>query len=335
MATKAASKEPEQERLVNRKFVARADVGRSLVSETLGSAHGNIASVRVTDLELTKARRPEHVALGDLESAKFVGCAPVIVHEGVGGKKYVIDGWRRVLLAVKHKIEEISIVNVGLITDQRSIELCLRTSVANKSRDPRETARLIQEFKKSAPETSDRGIGRALGISHTYIGEMLAVGSLPEAVQTLIAEGKLNLSHAVELADARLSNDDVIRWAEVCIRDGLSAAGLKQAIVDEQNGQSKDSDDAQDAQGVEDVASVEAGNQLPDDAPAAKSAPHVSAALNTSPLDTTSLAAVAGWIRTRWADLQIERKDEVIAELKTLLDELVKSRDEAKGDDAQ
>lgn len=133
----------------------------------------------------------------------------------------IVAGERRWQAAMKAGLDSMPVF-VREISDQEALEIGVIENVQRAELNPVEEAMaykaLISQFGRTQED-----VANAVGKSRSYVANMMRLLSLPEKVQTFLAEGKISTGHAraiiaapdpAELADVIVKNDLSVRDAE-------------------------------------------------------------------------------------------------------------------------
>ena len=136
----------------------------------------------------------------------------------------IIAGERRWRAAQAAGLSIIPVIEITC-NDEEALEIGLIENLQRDDLNPMEEAesfqRLISEHKKTQEE-----IAFAISKSRSYVANMLRLNNLPEAVKTLIREGKLSAGHARSIAKA----NDVEQVANKIIQEKLSVRDTESLI---------------------------------------------------------------------------------------------------------
>ncbi|BEV73049.1 MULTISPECIES: ParB/RepB/Spo0J family partition protein [unclassified Paludibacterium] len=164
--------------------------------------------------------RMNEEALNDLaESIRSQGVIqPVVVREIGFGEYELIAGERRWRAARIAGLAEVPAV-IKTVPDEAALAMALIENIQRQELDAIEEAqgiqRLINEFGMSH-ETAAQALGR----SRSAVSNLLRLLSLPEVIQSLLHEGKLEMGHARALLTLPLPRQ--LKLAEETVRQGLS-----------------------------------------------------------------------------------------------------------------
>jgi ParB family chromosome partitioning protein len=160
---------------------------------------------------------------------------PLLVrpHPEITGAYEIIAGERRWRAAQQAGLHEVPVV-IRELDDRAALEIALIENVQRQDLSPLEEAegyqRLIDEFGHT-----QQVLSQAVGKSRSHVANMLRLLGLPDAVRTLLAEGKLSVGHARALlgaADpARLAAEIVRRDLNVRQAEALAVGGRGAGIA--------------------------------------------------------------------------------------------------------
>ena len=198
-------------------------------------AGGNEAflSVRLDDLQPGKYQprtRMDQASLEELaRSLKSQGVMQPILARTIGKGRYeIIAGERRWRAARIAGLREVPVV-VREVPDSAALAMALIENIQRENLNPLEEAtgihRLINEFKMTHQEAAD-----AVGRSRAATTNLLRLLNLPQSVQALLVDGKIDMGHARALLalEGRRQEDVARRVTE----RGLSVRETEKAVQD-------------------------------------------------------------------------------------------------------
>ncbi|OGY41954.1 MAG: hypothetical protein A2Y82_05225 [Candidatus Buchananbacteria bacterium RBG_13_36_9] len=157
---------------------------------------------------------------------------PIIVKIDPAAGKYgfliLIAGERRLRACKKLGRTEIEAFIVS--GDEDTFIISLLENVARESLNPIEEADAFAKLVKEKGYTYPQ-LGKMMGRSVAFVNNRLALLKLPQEVQNLIIQSKLQPTLAQELLNSSLNSDEAIRFAQKTVKEGLSAKRLKQRIT--------------------------------------------------------------------------------------------------------
>ena len=171
----------------------------------------------------------DEAALNDLAaSIKAQGVMqPILVREVAGGGFEIIAGERRWRAAQRAGLAQVPVL-VRKVPDNVALAMALIENIQRENLNPLEEAtgiqRLIDEFKMTHQTAAD-----AVGRSRSAATNLLRLLKLPQAVQDLVAEGKLDMGHARAIL-ALESAAQQIAAANKIAAEGLSVREAEQLV---------------------------------------------------------------------------------------------------------
>jgi len=144
---------------------------------------------------------------------------PIVVRQHSGGQYELVAGERRLRAAKLAGLEVIPAI-IGDFSDKQVMELAVVENLQREDLNPIEEALAYQTLLEEFGLTQEALAGR-IGKSRPYVSNTVRLLNLPEAVQTMVAEGALSAGHARPL----LSLDTVssqLQIAEKIAAEGLS-----------------------------------------------------------------------------------------------------------------
>ena len=188
-------------------------------------------SVSVADLHPGKYQ-PRHAfdedELRDLsESIRAKGILqPLLVrpHPSEVGAFEIIAGERRWRAAQMAQVHEVPVI-VRDFDDRETLEVALIENLQRQDLSPLEEAdgykRLMDEFSHT-----QEVLAKALGKSRSHVANMLRLLTLPEAVKTMVDEGRLSAGHARAL----VGRDDAAQLAQQIVKKGLNVRQTEKLV---------------------------------------------------------------------------------------------------------
>ena len=153
---------------------------------------------------------------------------PLIVRRAAEGYQ-IVAGERRWRAAKLAGLKEVPVI-VQDVADPRMLELALIENIQREDLNPIETAQAYDRLAREL-HLSQEEIGRRTGKDRTSIANTLRLLRLPNEIQVLLAEHRINQGHAIAIL--RLdSAEDQIRMAEKAVAQGLSVRQVE-ALVQE------------------------------------------------------------------------------------------------------
>ena len=153
------------------------------------------------------------------ESIKTRGVMqPILVRQISGGDYEIIAGERRWRAAQVAGLQEVPAL-IREVDDDAALAMSLIENIQREDLNPLEEALGIQRLIKEFGMTH-QAAGEALGSSRSAISNLLRLLSLPESVQKLMMQGRLDMGHARALL--ALSSTKQIEAANLVVNKKLS-----------------------------------------------------------------------------------------------------------------
>ena len=192
-----------------------------------------LKTVKLDELQPGKYQprtRMDQTSLEELaRSLKAQGVMQPILARPLGKGRYeIIAGERRWRAAKLAGLREVPVV-IREVPDSAALAMALIENIQRENLNPLEEAtgihRLINEFKMTHQEAAE-----AVGRSRTATTNLLRLLNLPQSVQALLYDGKIDMGHARALLalDGRRQEDLAIRVAE----RGLSVRETEKLVQD-------------------------------------------------------------------------------------------------------
>ena len=192
-----------------------------------------LKTVRLDELQPGKYQPRTHMDQTSLEelarSLKAQGVMQPILARPLGKGRYeIIAGERRWRAAKLAGLREVPVV-IREVPDSAALAMALIENIQRENLNPLEEAtgihRLINEFKMTHQEAAE-----AVGRSRAATTNLLRLLNLPQSVQALLYEGKIDMGHARALLalEGRRQEDLAIRVAE----RGLSVRETEKLVQD-------------------------------------------------------------------------------------------------------
>lgn len=197
-------------------------------------ARGDVLkTVKLDELQPGKYQprtRMDQVSLEELaRSLKAQGVMQPILARPLGKGRYeIIAGERRWRAAKLAGLREVPVV-IREVPDSAALAMALIENIQRENLNPLEEAtgihRLINEFKMTHQEAAE-----AVGRSRAATSNLLRLLNLPQSVQALLYDGKIDMGHARALLalEGRRQEDLAIRVAE----RGLSVRETEKLVQD-------------------------------------------------------------------------------------------------------
>ncbi len=160
------------------------------------------------------------------DSIRHDGVLVPVLLRPFGDAYELIAGERRWRAAQAASLLEIPAI-IREVDDQQALEFAI---IENEQRDDlsaiesaRAYQRLVQEFGLTQQTVAER-----IGISRSQVANIIRLLLLPEVVQKLIEQGKLEMGHARPLIG--LPHQKAVRMANKCIANAWSARQMERAV---------------------------------------------------------------------------------------------------------
>lgn len=207
-------------------------IGASQQTPVAASELQRIPVSRIRPNPYQPRREFEPEALAELEaSIKANGLLQPVTVRQKGGSYELIAGERRLRAVRNLEWKDVPAV-VRDLDDQALLVLALvenlQRSDLNAVEEARGYQRLLGEFSLTHQEVAD-----AVGKDRSTVTNLLRVLTLPEAVQQLVADGKLSAGHARALVG--IAERDAIRLATEVTVNGLSVRQLEQRVREQRD----------------------------------------------------------------------------------------------------
>jgi ParB family chromosome partitioning protein len=196
------------------------------------AAEDVLRDLNVNQLKPGKYQPRSHMdeaALNDLAaSIKAQGVMqPILVRELAVGGFEIIAGERRWRAAQLAGLTQVPVL-VRKVADNVALAMALIENIQRENLNPLEEAtgiqRLIDEFKMTHQTAAD-----AVGRSRSAASNLLRLLKLPQAIQDMVAEGKLDMGHARAIL-ALVSAAQQIAAANKIAVEGLSVREAEQLV---------------------------------------------------------------------------------------------------------
>jgi ParB family chromosome partitioning protein len=192
-----------------------------------------LKTVKLEELQPGKYQPRTRMDQGSLEelarSLKAQGVMQPILARSLGNGRYeIIAGERRWRAAKMAGLREVPVV-VREVPDSAALAMALIENIQRENLNPLEEAtgihRLINEFKMTHQEAAE-----AVGRSRATTSNLLRLLNLPQSVQGLLYDGKIDMGHARALLalEGRRQEEVAKRVAE----RGLSVRETEKAVQD-------------------------------------------------------------------------------------------------------
>jgi ParB family chromosome partitioning protein len=211
-------------------------LGRGLdaLLSTVDATHDRLQTLSIALLRPGKYQprtRMNEEALNDLaDSIRAQGVIqPVVVREVGLGEYELIAGERRWRAAQRAGLTEIPAV-IKSVPDEAALAMALIENIQRQELDAIEEAhgiqRLIEDFGMSHESAA-----KTLGRSRSAVSNLLRLLALPEEIQGLVHEGKIEMGHARALLP--LDESRQLKLAQEVVRQGLSVREVERRAQQE------------------------------------------------------------------------------------------------------
>ncbi|UCG62375.1 MAG: ParB/RepB/Spo0J family partition protein [Candidatus Zixiibacteriota bacterium] len=154
------------------------------------------------------------------ESFKANGVMQPLIVRFNGGGYTIIAGERRFRAARMAGLTEVPVMVAGEVSDAQMLELALVENLQREDLNPIEMAEAYRRLVEECGLTQNDLAGK-VGKSRAAVANVLRLNGLPDAVKTMIREGKLSEGHARAIL-AVDSAEQMIQLAERIIADTLT-----------------------------------------------------------------------------------------------------------------
>jgi ParB family chromosome partitioning protein len=211
-----------------------------LAKDEEAGAGDTLKTVKLEELQPGKYQprtRMDQASLEELaRSLKSQGVMqPILARTLAKGRYEIIAGERRWRAAKLAGLREVPVV-IREVPDSAALAMALIENIQRENLNPLEEAtgihRLINEFKMTHQEAAE-----AVGRSRAATTNLLRLLNLPQSVQALVYDGKIDMGHARALLalEGRRQEDVAKRVAE----HGLSVRETEKAVQDALNPKQK------------------------------------------------------------------------------------------------
>ncbi len=154
---------------------------------------------------------------------------PLLVSEAGDGAYVLIAGERRLRAARLAGLEAVPVVIRERLDRQEEIELALVENLQRRDLSPLEEARAYEQLRAELGLTQAE-IASRVGVDRSTVANALRLLKLPEAVQSMVEDGRLTAGHA--RAILALPEDERVRWAERAAATGMSVRELERRAAE-------------------------------------------------------------------------------------------------------
>ena len=211
----------------------------------LAALMGESTPMDMQDLDKIRSQKPvpvEHLHPGkyqprriiDLEHIDELAASirdkgiiqPIVVrrHPEIPSEFEIIAGERRWRAAQRAELHEVPIV-IKEFTDQEALEVGLIENLQRQDLSPLEEAEGYQRLMDEFGHTQEI-MAESIGKSRSHVANMIRLIALPEAVKSMLDDGRLSAGHARALLMAK----DVITLAENVVARGLNVRDTENLI---------------------------------------------------------------------------------------------------------
>jgi ParB family chromosome partitioning protein len=217
--------------MVDKKRVSGLGRGLSaLLEEAATPVDANapgVARLAIADIHANPAQPRRHFnaeAMDELvTSVRAHGVLqPILVRGLADGRYEIVAGerrWRAAQVAGLHEIPAV----VRALDDRTAFQIALieniQRSDLNAIEEARGYRRLIEEFGHT-----QQALAGIVGKSRSHVANLLRLLDLPEAVQSMVEDGRLAMGHARALIGAT----DPLALAERAVKEGLSVRAVEE-----------------------------------------------------------------------------------------------------------
>jgi ParB family chromosome partitioning protein len=210
-------------------------LGRGL--DALLSGNGNVAEDELRELKVAQLKPGKYQPRSHMDEAQLNELAASIKAQGViqpilarvlpDGSHEIIAGERRWRAAQLAGLTEVPVL-VRKVPDNAALAMALIENIQREDLNPLEEAvgiqRLIDEFKMTHQAAAD-----AVGRSRSAASNLLRLLKLPESVQSLLMDNKLDMGHARALLSLE-SSAAQIAAANKIVLEGLSVREAEKLV---------------------------------------------------------------------------------------------------------
>ena len=213
---------------VRQKMTKPKGLGRGLDALLDGGGNPNAAGEVLQNLKTSYLQPGKYQPRTSMDKASLAELAdsiktrgvmqPILVRQVSGGGYEIIAGERRWRAAQIAGLREVPAL-IREVADEAALAMSLIENIQRENLNPLEEALGIQQLIKEFGMTH-QAAGRALGSSRSSISNLLRLLSLPESVQKLMMQGRLDMGHGRALL--ALSSAGQIEAANLVARKKLS-----------------------------------------------------------------------------------------------------------------
>ena len=148
---------------------------------------------------------------------------PIIVKKSIKGYE-IIAGERRVKASKLAGLETIPAI-VRDFSDEEMMEIALLENLQRENLNAIEEANAYSKLLENLNVTQEE-LAKKLGKSRSHITNMLGLLTLPESVKSMIADGKISMSHARVLSKLK-DDDEIIEIANRIINEKINVRDIE------------------------------------------------------------------------------------------------------------
>ncbi len=209
----------------------RQALGRGL-NALLGDKPTPEVLAQATLISISKIKPNKYQPRSNFDKGELQALTDSIKRDGVlmpilirpqGDGYELIAGERRWRASQMAKLHEIPAV-VREVDDLQALELAI---VENEQRDDLTAVESARAYKRLMEEFNytQQQVAESIGVSRVQVSNLIRLLQLPEAVQLMLEERKLNMGHARPLVG--LASADAIMLAKTCVEKGWSARQME------------------------------------------------------------------------------------------------------------
>lgn len=185
----------------------------------------NVKKLFTNEITLPPNNMREHVdrdALFELaDDIKKNGLISPITVRPLNGKYELVAGQRRLLAHQYGGIIEIDCI-VKELSDEEAFAVMTSENLARVDVNPVDESKHVGRLVE-VKNGDIKSVAKIVGRSETWVRDRLAIASMPDYMQEMLASKQIKLGVALELIEI---TDERIRrmWCEIAVRDGVSQA---------------------------------------------------------------------------------------------------------------
>ncbi len=140
------------------------------------------------------------------------------------GEYQIVAGERRWRAAQRARLHQLPVL-VREFSDIEVLEIAIIENIQRADLNAIDEAAGYQQLMDRFGHTQEQ-MAQALGKSRSHIANLLRLMNLPQAVQTMVAEGELTAGHARAL----VGRADAVELARKIVKDGLSVRAVEKLV---------------------------------------------------------------------------------------------------------